>query len=135
MIPPRIAGVNATESPYNGRVENLNERNDALRLLSGLDGGSLSTFEAYTLADRIDPVLVYAIVGFLRASYPAAHPAASAVLGRVGELMRKHPHIVRKAQEGERDPISQWLRGEGGFDAYRGRGPAMIEDLCDKLES
>jgi len=107
----------------------------ALRLLAGLEAGSLSSVEAGQLAGRIDPVLVWAVIGYLRASYPASDRAASAVLERVVGLTRSDPEVVVAVRLGEADPVARWFVAEYGFGVWRGRGPAMIAQIADKLDS
>jgi hypothetical protein len=107
----------------------------AERLLRGLEDGRLSTSEATTLAQDLDPVLVHSILRFLRETYPASHPAASGVLDRVVALTSNWPGIVAAAKTGEQDPISQWFASEYTFAEFRGRGPEMLDLIIDKLES
>jgi len=107
----------------------------ALRLLAGLEAGSQKPVEASQLAGRVDPVLVWAVIGYLRASYPASDPAASPVLERVVALTRSDPDIVAATRAGEADPVARWFLAEYGFGAWRGRGPEMIALIVDKLES
>ena len=109
------------------------DRNQALRLLRGLEDGALSIAEARVVATDLDPVLVYVIVRFLREAYPASDPAATAVLDRVVQMT--DGSIVRLSKEGERDPISQWFASEHRVGDFRGRGEEMIDLIVDKLES
>jgi hypothetical protein len=108
---------------------------EALRLLDGLEAGSAKPLALSPLVDRIDPVLVWAVIGYLRASYPASDPAASAVLERVVALMRADAAVVAAVRDGEADPIARWFLDEHGFGAWRGRGPEMIVLIADKIES
>ena len=85
------------------------DRDLALRLLRGLEDGGMAASEAAIAAEDLDPVLVYIIVGFLRAVHPASSPTAHAVLERVVNLTGAYPAIVEKSQEGEEDPVSQWF--------------------------
>ena len=111
------------------------DKNQARRLLRGLEEGGLAVAEARILAQDLDPVLVHVILRYLRAVYPASDPAASAVLERVVRLTSADPAIVRKAQEGERDPVSQWFTGDYSLADFRGRGQVLIDLIVDKLES
>lgn len=113
----------------------ITERQDATRLLDGIENGSLSPTESATLAERIDPVLVYAIVSLLRAIHPASDPAAQPVLERVVKLTSASPGVIRKHQEGEEDPISRWFESEYNYRDFRGRGSELIDLLIDKIES
>jgi len=113
----------------------MNERQDAVRLLEGIENGSLSTGDAARLAERIDPVLLYAVVSFLRAVHPASDPAAQAVLDRVVRLTSESPAVIRRHGEGETDPISRWFESEYDFKSFRGRGIDLLDLLIDKIES
>jgi hypothetical protein len=108
---------------------------EAQRLLAGLEAGTLGTVDAGQLVARIDPVLAWAVIGYLRASYPASDPAASAVLERVVALTRTDPEIVAAVRAGESDPVARWFLDVHGFGAWRGRGRDMIEAIVEKLES
>ena len=113
----------------------MSEKSDALRLLDGLENGTQFGIDASLLAERIDPVLFYIVVRFLRESYPASDPAANAVLGRVVKLTSRQAALVRKFSEGEQDPISQWFGSEHSFREFRGRGRELIDTVVDKLDS
>src|SRR2546422_646060 len=76
-------------------------RNDAVRLLRGLEDGRMTASEGAFLAQDLDPVLVYVILRYLREVYPASNPAANAVLERVVALTSSWPKIVAKSKEGE----------------------------------
>lgn len=111
------------------------EQQEAERLLAGLEAGTMDTDTARTIAEDLDPVLIYCIVSFLRATYPASDPAAHAVLERVVAMTGKDPAIIRHCKAGEQDPISRWFESEYSFREFRGRGPELIALLVDKLES
>ncbi len=111
------------------------DKNQALRLLRGLDEGGMSAEESRTLAEELDPVLVYMTVQFLREVYPASDPVASPVLERVVQLTSAYPGLVAKSKEGEEDSVSEWFCSEYSFRDFRGRGSELIELIVDKLES
>ncbi len=111
------------------------DKNQALRLLKGLEMGGLNPTDGRILAEDLDPVLVHVIVRFLREVYPATEPAARPVLERVVELTDAYPGIVAQAQEGEADPISAWFTSEHTFLEFRNRGETMVDIVVDKLES
>ena len=78
-----------------------------------------------------DPTLVYFVFAWLRANYPASHPAADAILGRLGELCTKHPEAARIATKGG-DSLLEWFE-----DAYSYRDFAadeFIDLVVEKLE-
>ncbi len=107
----------------------------ALRLLRGLENGGMSAADARTLAEDLDPVLVYVIVRYLRENYPVSNPAATAVLDRVVALTSAWPGIVAKSKAGEEDSVSEWFSSEYSFRDFRGLGTELVEMIVDKLES
>ena len=111
------------------------DKSEALRLLRGLEDGGMAVDDARILGENLDPVLIHVILRYLRESYPASHPAATAVLDRVVQLTRASPRIVAGSKEGESDPITAWFAKEQTFAAYRGRGAEMIERIVEKLDS
>lgn len=110
-------------------------KNDAVKLLRGLEDGKMTPPEAAQLAQELDPVLVHVILRYLREVYPASNPAASGVLDRVVALTASWPQVVAKAKEGEQDPVSQWFASEYTFGDFRGRGSELLELIVDKLET
>lgn len=110
-------------------------KDEALRLLHGLEQGTLHVVAARLLAASLDPVLVHVILRYLREVYPASNPAARAVLDRVVALTSGSPDLVAHVKEGERDPVSAWFSSEYAFTDFRGRGPELLDVIVDKLES
>ncbi len=116
-------------------VSSTIDKDEAVRLLRGLEAGGLAIADARVIAEDLDPVLIHVIVKFLRESYPASNPAATAVLDRLVELTSAWPAIVAKSKEGEQDSVSAWFELEHSFDEFRGRGRELIEIIVDKLDS
>lgn len=110
------------------------ERRDAIELLHALENGVPSASSAVAAAERIDPVLVYAIVSYLRAVHRASDPAASPILERVVKLTSASPAVLRKHRDGESDPVSRWFESEYEYRDFRGRGEDLIELLIEKIE-
>ena len=116
-------------------MEGSTDATSAIQLLRGLEGGGMTPFAARAIAEKLDPVLLYIVVRYLREVYPASNRAATAVLDRVVELTEKWPALVARAKEGERDPVSEWFSSAHTFGEFRGRGADLINLIVDKLES
>jgi len=112
----------------------MDQKQDALRLLAGLENGGMSSADVVEIARDLDPVLIYAIVSFLRAVYPASNPAATSVLQRVVGLI-SNPAVARLHQAGRQDPVTSWLESEHEYRDFRGRGPGLVGLVVEKLES
>ncbi len=111
------------------------DKNQALRLLNGLELGGLDPADGRILAEDLDPVLVHVIVRFLREVYPATEPAARPVLERVVALTAAYPGIVARAKQGEADPVVGWFKSQHSFTEFRNRGDVLVDLVIDKLES
>ncbi len=108
------------------------EKSVALRILEGIEQGSMSAGESFNLISDAEPVLVALIFKWLRAHYYPQHPAADGVLGRLVTLCTAHPSVPRKAKQGESDVIVEWF--EDTY-SYRDLGSREFIDLIvEKLE-
>ena len=113
----------------------IGDKRDAGRLLAGLENGGMTAADAAVIAERLDPVLIYLIITYLRVAYPASDPVATSVLERVVKWTSTGTGVVRKAKAGEQDPISRWFEKEHVLRNFRHRGQEMIDIIVDKLES
>ena len=109
-----------------------NEIRAAREIVAALEDGGRDTTQTHFLVEDADPTLLYLVFAWLRASYPANHPAADGVLGRLSALCTAHPAVARRAKEGQADPIVEWFE-----DAYAYRdfdADAFCELIVEKLE-
>ncbi|MEE9386058.1 MAG: hypothetical protein V3V08_21820 [Nannocystaceae bacterium] len=108
------------------------EQQQALRILDGIEQGSMSTPDSFGLLREADPTLVYFIFTWLRERYPPAHPAAEGVVGRLAEICDKYPDVTRQVKEGQADSVVTWF--EEGY-VYRDVGSReFVELIVEKLE-
>ena len=107
-------------------------KQEARRLLSALEDGRVDVSDTFDMVEDADPTLVYFLLAWLRAWYPPSHPAAEAVLGRMGNLLSGYPKAAQIAREGGRDPLVAWF--EDTYE-YRDMQAAEFVDLVvEKLE-
>jgi len=107
----------------------------AKRVLDALERGTTPVADAAVFANDIDPVLVHAIITYIREVYPVSDPAGPGVMRRLVELTRTNPRLQAKHDEGARDPIIEWFRSAHDWREFRGKGVELIDLLVDKLES
>ena len=113
-------------------MEFAQEQREALRLLQGVENGTLSTVDAARLVEAADPALVYLLFTWLRKRYGGEHPAAEGVLGRLGELSEGYPSVKAQMQEGKADSIARWFEEEY---EYRDFGAEdFVALVVEKLE-
>ena len=106
------------------------EQRAALRILEGIEEGTMSAADSFTLVEKADPALVYLIFTWLRKRY-ADHVNSDAVIGRLIEISNRGS-VPAKMKEGQADVVVQWF--EETY-SYRDLGSKeFIELIIDKLE-
>ncbi len=106
------------------------ETREALRLLEGLENGTMSAADSFSLVEEADPALVYLVFTWIRQRY-ADNPNADAVLGRLLAVTTKDPLVAKKLKEGQADPVVEWFEDEY---SYRQLGSKeFIELIVEKL--
>ena len=110
----------------------VQEQREALRLLEGLENGTLEISMAAQLIDEADPALVYLIFTWLRNRYGGDHPAAEGVIGRLVELSERPGSFRAKVAEGKTDPVVAWFEETYTYRDFDAR--AFIALVVEKLE-
>jgi len=111
----------------------VHEEREALRLLHGIENGTMKSAEVARLVADADPALVYLILTWLRSRYGGDHPAAEGVLGRLVELTGQHAAVQSKMREGKADSVVTWFEQEH---SYRDFGDTeFVALVVEKLES
>ncbi len=103
----------------------------ALRILEGIEEGTMSASDSIGLVEGADPALVYLLFTWLRKRY-ADHPNSDAVIGRLVAVSNLGS-VSKLMKEGQADPVSRWFE-----DAYSYRDiekKQFVEMIIDKLES
>lgn len=107
------------------------EQRAALRILQGIEEGTLSASESAALVEDADPALVYLLFTWLRHHYKPDDAAAEAVLGRLLALSSR-PAVAKLVKEGQGDPVVEWF--EEAY-SYRKLGSSeFVELIVQKLE-
>ena len=114
------------------RVAFEQEQREALRLLEGIENGTLQAAVTGTLIDEADPALVYLIFTWLRSRYGADHPAAEGVIGRLVALTNGYNTVKAKMREGKSDPIVAWFEEVHSYREFT--GSEFIALVVEKLE-
>ncbi|MBA2544954.1 MAG: hypothetical protein H0V17_35250 [Deltaproteobacteria bacterium] len=107
------------------------EQKAALRILEGIENGTMSAADSSALVEEADPTLVYLIFTWLRAHYGPDDPASDAVIGRLVAISNR-PAVAKLAKVGQTDPVVEWFE-----DAYSYRklgSKEFIELVVEKLE-
>lgn len=108
------------------------EQRQAMRILEGIEQGSMSAPQSFNVLEHADPTLIYFIFTWLRERYPASHPAAEAVLGRLSAICSKYPAIAKRAKEGQTDGIVAWFEDAYTYRDFDAR--EFVSLVVEKLE-
>ena len=106
------------------------EQRSALRILEGIEEGTMSATDSLALVEEADPALVYLIFTWLRKRY-ADHPNSDAVIGRVVEISGRGS-VAKLMKEGQADPVVQWFEESYAYRTLEKR--EFIELIIEKLE-
>lgn len=109
------------------------EKRDALRLLQGLENGTMSGADAFAITETTDPVIIFFVFRFLREKYPPGSADSSGVMGRLLELSSTYPEVVRKAKEGEQDVICEWFNETYDLREFFVEEENLFDLLVEKL--
>ena len=112
-------------------MEFVQQQKAALRILDGIEQGTMSASDSAQLVDDADPALVYLLFTWLRNRYGASDPAADAVLGRLRAVSQLGT-IAKKMKDGQSDPVVEWFEDEH---SYRDLGSKeFVAIIVEKLE-
>lgn len=109
--------------------------NDPLRLLIGLENGTLSMADAYDLAESCDPVVVFFVFKYLREKYHAQNPMSAGIISRLVDLTSNYPILIKKSQKGEVDIITEWFDDTHNIRDYFASPHDLMALIVEKIES
>ncbi len=102
----------------------------ALRILEGIEEGTMIASDSSALVEAADPALIYLLFTWLRKRY-ADHPNADAVIGRLVEISGRGA-VAKMMKEGQSDPVVEWFEDSYSYKAVE--KAEFIELIIDKLE-
>jgi hypothetical protein len=109
------------------------EQRAALRILEGIEEGTMSAAESFDLIDAADPALVYLLLTWIRKHYDSSQPPGDAVISRLVEISNRYTAVAKKMKEGQADSLVEWF--EDGY-SYRELGSKeFVALIVDKMES
>lgn len=108
------------------------ETREGIRLLTGLENGTLSSADAYNIAERRDPVLVYFVLRYLREKYPLGE--SSGVARRLIELTSTYDQLVKMSKTGEKDILREWFDESYNMRQFFDQSSQFVELIVEKIE-
>lgn len=110
------------------------EKRESLRLLKGIENGTLTTADAANVADKRDPVIVHFVLRYLREKYPAREPSSQGVTQRLLELTSTYDNVIKAAKAGEKDSITEWFDETYSVREYFDKPEELVDMLVEKIE-
>ncbi|SMF66596.1 hypothetical protein [Pseudobacteriovorax antillogorgiicola] len=107
---------------------------EGVRLLTGIEEGTLPSSECYNIINQLDEVLVSLTIRYLRKKYPPTRQEATGVVSRLVDLSGTYPQVVQMVKDGEADPISEWFTDTYAFREFYDSPESFIETIVNKLE-
>lgn len=104
---------------------------EALRILEGIEEGTMSASDSQVIVEEADPALVYLIFTWLRKRYKE-HTNSDAVIGRLVEVSNRG-NIAKQMNEGKTDPVSRWFEENYSYKDLEKK--EFIDLVVDKLET
>ena len=109
----------------------MSATNEALRILEGIEEGTMTASDSQAVVEEADPALVYLIFTWLRKRYKE-HTNSDAVIGRLVEVSNRG-NIAKQMNEGKADPVSRWFEENYSYKDLEKK--EFIELVVDKLET
>ena len=111
------------------------DKAEALRLLEGIEGGRLESSDAYNIAVKIDPLLFYFVIRYLREAHGGNPGLQEAISGRLAELFSARGDLLKMMKAGDADPMREWFDDSFTMREFTNKPEAYIDLIYDKLES
>jgi hypothetical protein len=109
-------------------------KREALRLLNGIEQGTLSSADAFNVADKQDPLLVYFVIRYLREKYPAGQPTSQGVTQRLIELTSTYESITKNMKKAEKDSLREWFDDTYNMREFFGKPDEFVDMIVEKIE-
>lgn len=103
---------------------------EALRILEGIEEGTMSTADSFALVEDADPALIYLLFTWLRKRY-SDHANSDAVIGRLVEISSRGS-VAKKMKEGQADPVVEWFEDSYSYRTLEAK--EFVELIIEKLE-
>lgn len=110
------------------------EVKESLRLLMGIENGTLTAADASNVAAGRDPVIVYFVLRYLREKYPPSSPTSQGVTTRLVELTGTYDQVIKASKKGEKDSIREWFDDTYAMREFFDKPEELVELLVEKIE-
>ena len=108
---------------------------ESVRFLEGLEGGTLSTGDAFIILDQLDDVLINLMFNYFRKKAARDPDQYSGLTQRLYDLSSTYPELVTRMNNGAKDPIVEWFMETYSFNAFYNDPEEMATIIVEKLES
>jgi len=105
----------------------------AIDLIEKIEDGRMSSSDAYMIIERLDPLLAYFCLRFLREKY--SHQSGSAAINCITEIVSTYEDVKKMMKEGAADPMNEWFDDGYTVREYSADPDGYVDLIIEKLES
>lgn len=116
-------------------MEFSGEKSEALRLLQGIVSGRLEASDAYNIAIKLDPMLFYFVIKYLREAHAGDTNAMEPINQRLSNLLGPHQDLVKRVKAGDSDVMREWFDDCHSCREFKNDEEGYIDLVYEKLES
>ncbi len=115
-------------------MNSFSSRSQMIRVIHGIENGTLSSADAYNILKDTDPVLVYFTLRFLKEKFGSDHQQAQPVRERLIELTSTYDDLRKILKLGEADSMREWFDDSHSIREFTKDSEGYIDLIIDKLD-
>ncbi len=115
-------------------MNSLSDRNQMLRVIEGIEAGTLSASDAYNVLKDRDPVLVYFTIRYLKDKFGGSQPQSLPVQQRLVELTSTYDDLRSMFKKGESDILRQWFDDSHTVREFSREPETFVDLIIEKFE-
>lgn len=100
------------------------------RFMDIIEGGVIPLEDALPVAEKLDPLLLYFVLRYLKETYGRDSQGPNA---RLLQFLSAYPTIARHAVKPKNEPMVEWFDDSHSMRSFRNRD-AFVDLIIDKLE-
>lgn len=108
---------------------------ESVRVLEGLEGGTINTGDAFIILDKLDDVLINLMFNYFRKKASRDPAEYSGLTERLLDLSSTYPELIKRMNAAQSDPIVEWFMETYNFGSFYSNPEEMITIIVEKLES
>ncbi|MBP6218645.1 MAG: hypothetical protein KA436_08670 [Oligoflexales bacterium] len=105
-------------------------KRNVYKMMDAIEGGSVPLYDAFLLAEELDPLLLYFVLRYLKETYGRDTQGPG---GRLLQFLSDYPQISKFAATPKNEPMIEWFDESYSVRSFKTRED-YLETIIDKLE-